>query len=380
MVNKTTVVVFLIFVLTVAIHYLSSGGLTAFEHFALLADAFLKKHLYVSAQAPWLEQVPIDSSHFYVPYPPLPALLLIPFRAIFGSYFFQDYLSYFLGSAMGLITVLISLQIKKDIKLAIWSGLLGTYGTIMWYMSSVGSSWYLGQICSVFFISLAIFETLTKKRYFLIGIFIGVSYLSRIETIVTLPFFLFLAFDKLWFKNFLKIASGIAPFVLFNFYYNFARFGVIWDKAYLLIPGVSNESWFSKGVINIAYIPEHLKIIFKAVPELKREFPFATPGLGGLAIWFTTPAFIYSLLANLKERIVQLSWLSILLISIIVMSHGSTGFAQFGYRFAVDFYPFLILLTIKGVAKTGVKWHHWLLLSLSILVNLWGVLFLNIIK
>ena len=377
MVNKSKLIAVIFFGLALTVYSFTSGGLTTFNHFALLADAFSHKHLFVSLYAPWLEQVPIDASHFYVPYPPLPAILLMPFRSVFGNWFAQDYLGYILTAWTTTLMVSISLTIKKDMKLAVWTGLLTGFGTITWFLASVGSSWYLGQVCSVFFLTAAIHESLTKRRYFLIGIFLGASYLSRIETIVSFPFFLYISYHKNWLKRYAKIAAGILPFVLFNFYYNFARFGVIWDKAYTLIPGVSSESWYDKGLLSLSYIPRHLKIIFSALPNYQNRFPFFKPSLGGLAIWFTTPAFIYSLSAKIKERVVQFSWLSILLISLIIFSHGSTGFAQFGYRFAVDFYPFLIFLTIKGVAKTGLRWHHWVLLGLSILVNLWGVIFIN---
>ena len=378
MVKKTKIIALIFFVSAFLVYYFSSEGLTVFNHFALLADAFLKGHLYVNLHAPWLEQVPIDSSHFYVPYPPMPAILLIPFRLIFKNNFAQDHLGYILAALTVALTISVSQTIKKDIKLAIWIGLLSAFGTITWFLASVGSSWYLSQICAAFFLTATLLEVLTKKRYFLVGILFGATYLSRIEVALAFPIILFLAYNKKdWLKNFIKVAIGTLPFILFNFYYNFARFGVIWDKAYELIPGVSKESWFNKGVESLSYIPEHLKIIFTALPSFKNKFPFFFPGYGGLAIWFTTPAFVYSLSANIKERVVRFSWISILLIALIIFSHGSTGFAQFGYRFAVDFYPILLFLVIQGVAKTGVKWHHWVLLAASIIVNLWGVILIN---
>jgi hypothetical protein len=104
---------------------------------------------------------------------------------------------------------------------------------------------------------------------------------------------------------------------------------------------------------------------------------FVEPSWGGLAIWITSPVFIYSLFANLKKQVVQISWLSILLIALVVMSHGSTGFAQFGYRFAVDFYPLILFLIVKYVSDKKMEWHHWTLLTISILVNLWGAVFIN---
>jgi hypothetical protein len=227
------------------------------------------------------------------------------------------------------------------------------------------------------FALLALNELFSAKRAFIIGVFLGGAYLSRVNLIVSFPFFLFLLYDKNWKRNFLLLFLGAAPFLGFNFYYNFIRFGTIFDKGYAIIPGVLSEPWYQKGLIHPSYIPRHLKIIFTELPKFQKSFPFVTPSWSGLAIWITTPAFIYSLMARLKEKVTKAGWITILLVSLIIFSHGSTGFTQFGYRFAVDFYPFLILLTIKGVSKKGLKWHHWLLLVLGVLVNLWGVVWIN---
>lgn len=308
----------------------------------------------------------------------MPAILSIPFVLVLKNIFQQQYLAHLLGAGIVFLTIQISLKIKKDIKLAIWSGLLVGFGTIIWYLSATGSSWYLGQVTSCFFLMAALNESLGKKRPFLVGIFLGASYLSRLTTILSFPFFIYLIMGKTRIKNIAKFALGILPFVLLNFSYNFIRFETIFDKGYLLIPGVLDEVWYQKGLFNLSYIPAHLKVIFASLPIIKKEFPFIIPSWAGLSIWITTPAFIYSLFSNIKERVVQISWFVITLISLVIFSHGTTGFAQFGYRFAVDFYPFLIFLTIKGVAnKKGPHWYHWSLLILTILVNLWGVIWIN---
>ena len=259
----------------------------------------------------------------------------------------------------------------------VWTGLLTAFGNIIWFLSATGSSWYLGQVSAVFFLTAAIYESLNRKRSFLTGMLLGAAYLSRVEIVLTFPLFLYLYRSRDCFANYFKIIIGALPFLMFDFYYNFIRFGVIWNKGYMLIPGVLDEIWYKNGLINPINIPNHLRVLFLSLPKFFREFPFLTPSWGGLAIWITSPVFIYSIFARFKEKIVQASWLSIVAISLLIFSHGTTGFAQFGYRFAVDFYPILILLTIKGVERTGLKWHHWLLLSLSILVNLWGVIFIN---
>jgi len=145
----------------------------------------------------------------------------------------------------------------------------------------------------------------------------------------------------------------------------------------MLIPSVLSEPWFSKGLMNVSYIPSHLKVAFLSLPIFINKWPFIKPSWGGLSILLTTPAFIFALTARLKDKVNIFAWLSVALVFGFVAMHGSTGFAQFGYRFAVDFYPILTFLTIKGVARTGLKKIHWILLFIGILVNLWGVLWIN---
>jgi len=68
-------------------------------------------------------------------------------------------------------------------------------------------------------------------------------------------------------------------------------------------------------------------------------------------------------------------WSAIIPVALLLFSFAATGWAQFGYRYGLDFYPFLFLLTIRGIGDE-IKWHHKLLILLSVCVNLWGVLFI----
>lgn len=371
--------VILFFIFSFVVYLATSAGRTSFDYFTRLSAAFLKGKDYLTTNPPWLnELIPAGPNKFYVAYPPMPAIIALPFVFLFGENFEQQFLAHLLGAGIVALSMLLSWTLKKDKKLLIWTGLFTAFGNIIWFLSATGSSWYLGQITAAFFLTGAILEGTNKKRPFVAGLLLGAAYLARLQVVLSFPIFLYFLYDKKsWIKNYLKFALGVLPFAFFDFTYNFARFGTIFDKGYYLIPGVLVEPWYQNGLFNLSYIPRHLKIIFEAIPSFSNKFPYARPDWGGLAIWFTTPAFIYAFFANIKEKIVALSWLSIILISLVIFSHGTTGFAQFGYRFAVDFYPILIFLTIKGVIKTGLKWHHWLLLFISIAVNLWGVIWIN---
>lgn len=304
--------------------------------------------------------------------------MAIPFVLIFGTNFQQQILSQIMGAFAAFVWGAIAYQKSKNRLTSLWVFLLAGLGNIAWFLASNGSVWYTGQISAFLFLTLTIYESLNRKNLFLLILFFGMSFLSRLQVVLAFPLIVYLNWDKLKnLKKFFSFILGLSFFGIIYGVYNYLRFGSFIQTGYGLIPNIPNESWFQKGIFNLSYIPDHLRVIFTSLPIFFKKFPFVEPSWGGLSMWATSPAFVYSLFANLKKREVQLSWFSIVLIALVVMSHGSTGFAQFGYRFAVDFYPFILFLIVSAVSKVKLKWHHWLLLSVSILVNLWGVLFIN---
>lgn len=365
-----------IFFLFLLVYIITSAGKTPYDYFLRLSQTFLEGKYYINENPSWLsELIPAGDGKFYIVHPPMPAILLIPFVMIFKN-FQQQYIAHIIGALIPVVVFNLSLKMKKNVKLAIWSSLLSGFGTIIWFLSSVGSSWYLGQITACLFLLLAIYKLITSDDPIKIGVFLGAAYLSRVNIIICIPFFIFLL-KKKGVKEFAKLILGFMPFFIFNSIYNYIRFGTIFDVGYSKIPGIFEEPWYQKGLVNISYIPDHLKILLLGMPKIINHFPYIIPSWAGMAIWLTTPAFVFSLFAPIKEMVVKWSWISIFLISTIILSHGGTGFTQFGYRYAVDFYPFLFLLTIKGTVKTKLKKIHWILLFISIMVNLWGVLWIN---
>lgn len=370
----------LIFILVSWVYYLTSAGKTPYDYFTRLADSFLQGKYYLTENPTWLnELIPQEENKFYVAYPPMPALLSIPFRLILKDNFQQQYLAHMLGAGFVILIYFLAKTLSSNKKLAIYITILAAFGNLIWFLASVGSSWYIGQVSGVFFLTLSLYLSFKKKNLFLIGLFLGAACLSRIELALTFPFLIILNTKnkKEFIKNTLKIALGTLPFFLFDAFYNFIRFGVIWNKGYLLIPNLFSEPWFQKGIINISYIPRHIKAMFFSFPIFQNTPPFILPSLNSLSIWITSPFFLYCLFADIKDRVVKISWLCIFSLAFFLFLHGTWGFAQFGYRFAADFYPFLFILLIKALDKKKLLWHHYLLGIISVLINLWGVLFIN---
>lgn len=377
------------FLATIVVFYFTTEARpTHFNNFVRLADAFLHGRLYLTENIPWLELAVMNGRYYIVP-PPMPAILILPLVAIFGAETNQTLVSIFIGGFNAVLVFLTVRSLTQNRRIQLWTTAMFVFGTINWWITASGAVWMFSHVTSLTFLLLAIYSVLSYKSSFLTGLLLGASYWCRLPTILSFPFFIAMYYQgwnpqsigeslKGTFKMrpIVRLCLGAGIFVLLNFFYNYLRFGTVMDRSYYLIPGVLEEPWYQKGIFDITYIPRHLREIFVGLPKIKSEFPYIYPSISGLAIWITTPAFVYAFFANIRNRIVIGCWLSIILIAFVEFTHGTWGFSQFGYRFAVDFYPFLLLLTVKGIGD-DIRWHHKLLISVGILVNLWGVMCLN---
>lgn len=376
--NKTKI---FFFIFIIGIIYFLSGPSTNTPHnyFVRQAASFLKGKICLDYYLPWLnELVPVDGKYCVV-YPPMPAIMLTLFVFLFGENFSQTLFSVLIGLANIFLFYVLLKKLKVEEKIIGWTILLFSLGTNHWFLSSVGSAWYLAHIVAVFFLFLAIIESFSKKRAFLIGLFLGGAFLSRLPTILCLPFFIYLICQKKTeiFKNLFFLFLGLAPSFFFVFLYNFLRFNNFLEFGYKLIPNVLTEPWYQKGIFSLSYIPKNLKLLFWTFPIFIKKPPFILPSIFGMALWITTPAFLIIPRAFfIKEKIIFLSFLTILFLAAPSLLHGEVGGFQFGYRYAMDYMPFLLILTAKSFEKLP-KWLVVPIVFLSILVNLWGVLLIN---
>lgn len=373
-----------LFLFTLVVYALSyKGEGVHWNYFVLLSDAFLHGRLYLVDNPLWLNELINWSGHYFVVYPPMPAILLLPFVAIFGISFPQPLLSILLGAINVSLSYLVFLKIFHKNSIALWMSLLFGFGTMQWYHAEVGSAWYVAHIVALFFLWLTLLEIFTRQRLFLIGLLIGCSYLARLPTILALSFVLIFLhhkfFDqhhkKLIFKNLFLLGLGLFPAILFNFVYNYLRFGVINDITYTLLP-IFHEPWYQYGLFSIKNIPIHLLEIFLAPPSFKPAFPFIIPSLSVMSLMFITPAFFLIIFVKFKQKIIFSSLFTVLIMALPSLMHGSSGFSQFGFRFALDYLPFLLILTGSGL-QNNYKWWAKGLIILSILINLWGVVMIS---
>lgn len=392
--NSAAMWVLIFFLISLAVYFLSQPPVeNPFNYFIYLADALAHGRLHLLDTPFYFEELISKDGLSYTIYPPMPAFLMVPFVAVWGLSFSQVFASILLGALNVAVVFLIMRRLTDSLEKQIWMTVLFGFGTIYWYTVTIGSVWYIAHIVSLFFLLLAILETLGKKRVLLIGLFLGASYWSRIPTILTLPFFIVMLWDS-WLRapsygNLIKrfnplpllgLALGVGVFICLNFLYNYLRFGSPFDVAYSMHTiseaKASVSPWFDQGLLSLSYIRHHLYVFLIHPPALIESWPYVVPSKVGLSVLITTPAFIFIFTAGIRSRLSLACWLAIIPTAFLIFTKSGTGWTQFGYRYALDFYPFLLLLAFKGIPDT-LRWYHKLLIVLGVLVNFWGVLFLN---
>jgi hypothetical protein len=160
-------------------------------------------------------------------------------------------------------------------------------------------------------------------------------------------------------------------------------------------------------VEDVRYIPQNLRIMLGAVPVVLPEVmpdtlgvdpvvrlctapdaqrslfdvacPFAVPIDIGTSILLSAPGLLLALLALRRHGLARLglgATAAVLLIAAFNLAHFSQGWVQWGYRFSLDFLPFVLPMVALGAARPSdgrVRMVAVLLLLAGGVVNLWGV-------
>ena len=140
--------------------------------------------------------------------------------------------------------------------------------------------------------------------------------------------------------------------------YNYQRFGNIFEQGYnyqiLLTESLSKAREY--GIFSLAHLPTNLYYFLLSVPlPIFRDgvshvlkFPFVMADPWGMSIFITSPYFIYLFFLKYKDKISKLFLVSIFLTALPILLYYGVGFRQFGYRYSLDFLPFLFWLKIRN--------------------------------
>jgi hypothetical protein len=155
--------------------------------------------------------------------------------------------------------------------------------------------------------------------------------------------------------------------------YDDLRFGSPLQNGYALIPGLLQEAQYQHGFFSVVNIPRTLYALLLSGPVQVGDFPWIqSRELGGLSIVLTTPLFLWAIKARRPDWFSVGCWLAVFLVLGPILLHADPGGAQFGFRYAQDVYPFLLLLTVRGLGGR-ISFEAWVAIVIGFAVNLWGM-------
>ena len=339
------------------------GTETVYDYYGRLASAVLAGRWWLTEAPPWLnELIPCGTQRWCVAYPPLPAILSIPFLP-FGTALAQSVMSRVAGGASAGLLYLGLRAFGAPRVVAMAGAAVSALGTTLLFTAADGRSWYAAHAVAILFASLAFWLAARGGPAVGVGVAIGLAALARLPFAAATPALALLVAHRGGAplpRALAMIVLGGVPFALAYLGYNVLRWGSIFDLGYVRL--TEGDVFFSHGLFSPLYLPRHLYAIFMEPPDLVEGVPwFLRPRFIGMSLFLTTPVFlwVFAGLQQLRKSIAVVAAASGALLALIPdIFHGTIGFAQFGYRFSIDAQPFLLALAVAGDAFAGGVWKR----------------------
>jgi hypothetical protein len=402
-----------------------------------LASSLLHGRLWIDGSRPWIELVPGGNGHYYLPFPPIPAVVLIPIVATLGQSFTD---TSGVTALAGAVNVLLVLALLRALRLKAREALVLTlafaFGSEAFYVAATGGVHLWTETLAVTFVLAALNLAVRGRWPWAVGVLFGLAVGCRPTILLTGPAFVVL----LWrFGGWLRVGesateptaigptamdpaapdaprrsrtgrvarsvaawavaarSRIARLVreadlagllslmlgallvgIWLALFNAARFGSPMEFGYDLIRGpdgtsVLSEPWYSQGIVSPFYLPRGLFTMLLRGWDFNDRFPWVQPNWAGCSIFYTTPILIFLARARWRDPLVLAGWLGLVLPVALDLMHGNPGYAQFGYRFILDGLPFAWLLLGLVVARNGLTRGLVAAAIVGIAINFYGL-------
>lgn len=360
-------------------------------HFILLADAFAHGRLSIEAMADGPirlgELIPDETAgRLYCPYPPLPAVLLMPLVLVAGCAVKVEAACRAV-SVLNVLLIAICLErlpqrmgrpaLSEPSRVMLT--LLFAIGAAPWSNAMMAGDWHLAHAVALCALLLALHEYARANRPIVVGLFVGLAMLARPTTAFAGLFFALPLANRSHLAALAKWAAGPIVAIAILAAYNVARFGSAMDFGYdrMLLTDEGLRLMNAYGQFHPAFIPRNAFWFFLAPPW---------PSTGGTAAWlaydprgmslfFATPAAVFAFAAFRRaagRRVAIDAAIAAGLCLVPLLAYFNTGYWQFGHRFSMDYLPMLMILVLAGMGPRPGR-LAWGLAALSVGIHAWGL-------
>ena len=357
---------FAVFVLFLVFYSITAGSDTSpYNAHVRQAFALIHGHTYIDAPN-YIEHAQVGPFSYQL-HPMLPAMLLMPFTAIWGMDTNQTYFSILFGALDVALAWRLLGRFHLTVNARMWLTVFFGAGTIVWYETVHGTSWGVSMVVAIAMTLVALDETFGEGRPAIVGTFAALAALARYDLAFVWPIYLALLFTRghdirelTWF-----IPGCIAIGVIYVFF-NAVRYHSPFDRGVFIFapPGshLFGLEHFAGNFYTLAFMST----------RLDDTFPYIHPTFGGQALILTSPAFILALRPSFLRIRNALVGIAALIAMTPSLFYFTNGFAQYGTRHYLHTFPFLLLLMAFGVHRRADQLTR-ILIAASVLMIAFGV-------
>ncbi len=331
----------------------------------------------------WLE-LAIYNVIYYVSFPPIPSVLLIPWVLVYG----MDVPSNLVCGLYGMISAALAYEImltrgRTPATAAFWA-LFTVWGSNMLWMTTDGSVWFQAQALNMLFCLAGVLAAFRGRRAWATT-FVALAVGCRPMSAVFLPilFFMFVRQDQLRCNRWQAMTANwrclIGPIIVAIglMAYNFARFGNPLEFGHNYLPEFVRAE---NGQFHISYFWPNLKrILFGAVTVTDGQLTFSK--YNGFMFYVANPLYIVMLayaimgIRRRSERGGGLLLIGIAAELCLLCMHRTMGGWQFGARYTCDMLPFALMYIALRDRPHAKSWEL-AIGGLAVAFNAYGVMWM----
>lgn len=383
-------------VLLVVGWYFTTSLAGGFQNFVYQADGFLHGSVFYRVLPPSLIDNSQTNGHYYWAPGPLPALVLMPLVAVGGIHSWQTVLTYFLLPLSLWLAYKLARRYKFLTGDAIWLAIAFVFGSL--YLGSVvrPQAWQFSTIIATLAVLLGLYEYLTRRRLWLVGIYFACALATRVTAglVIAVPVLDVLLNSPMpWRERWQRLVQLLWPMVVAGLgllWLDYARTGNFLDSGYWSanINADIRPLRTQYGLFSWVNIPTNLYYYFLSPPYLVREpgtlhlvWPFLRAS-SSMGFFLLSPFFLYLFRAPLKQRWDKILAVVAVGMTVLLLSYYAVNVYEFGPRYLIDVLPlyYLLLLTCFTEQKLWRRDYIFILVSSlwntylfwSLLAAVWG--------
>jgi hypothetical protein len=326
--------------------------ITTDDHqYGRLAASFLEGKLYLvpSPLKNWADTAPFGGYH-YSALAPLPALLMLP--QVWMGNVHPGQLSLVVTLTVFYLSFQLARRFTYSYSDSCWLALAFCFGTSFVGAAALATSNHFAHVLAVMFLFAAIIEYEGRRRLSITGGLIGLALATRPPAGLNIICFVLLVLlgsgpPQKRMADLAKLALPFAALLGVLALYNYARFGNPLESGYgyqLNGMGLPYADWNVPGnraapPFSLSNIPSHLWIFLFGLPS--------SAGVG-TSVLVLSPYLVYLCPVSRWDLTNKVIVVNVTIVLIVILAFRSTGFEQVGYRFSLDFLPFVFWLLMRS--------------------------------